>query len=155
MSRSGRNGSALRGTSAVSAAMSRCSIWSTISMCWRRNQERWRDRIHCGSGANADAGRRQLGIAQPLLNGVPVALFRFHGEQRFQIPDVTALFFDGLLRQLYEVRSDHRNAQRFAILLDAGVFESLGLLFHRATSPVLAARLSNWSYSFICGNGRA
>src|ERR1039458_258640 len=97
----------------------------------------------------------QLGIAQPLLNGVPVAFFRLHGEQRFQIADVTALFLDGLLRQLYEVRSDHRNAQRFAILLYAGVFESLSLLFHRATSAVLAAMLSNWSYSFTSGNGRS
>jgi hypothetical protein len=85
-----------------------------------------------------------------LLNGVPVALFRLHGEQRFQITDVTALFLDGLFRQLHEVGSDHRNAQRFAILFDAGVFQSLGLLFHRATPAVL----SNWSYSFICGNGR-
>ena len=26
--------------------------------CWRKNRERWRDRVRCGSGANADAGRR-------------------------------------------------------------------------------------------------
>ena len=79
----------------------------------------------------------------------------FHRKQRFQIPDVTALFFDGLFRQLHEVRSDHRNAQRFAILLYAGVFESLGLLFHRATSAAVSAMLSSWSYSFISGNGRS
>ena len=58
MSRSGRNGSAWRGTSAVSGAMSRCSIWSTIWTCWRRNRERWRDRVRCGSGGNVDAGQR-------------------------------------------------------------------------------------------------
>jgi hypothetical protein len=40
-------------------------------------------------------------------------------------------------------------------LLYAGMFESLGLLFHRATSALLAAMRSNWSYSFICGNGRS
>ena len=79
----------------------------------------------------------------------------FHRQQRFQIADVAALFFHGLFRQLHEVRSDHRHAQRLAILLHAGVFESLGLLFHRATSAVLAAMLSNWSYSFITGNGRS
>src|ERR1019366_2829740 len=46
------------GTSAVSAALSKCSIWSTISTCWRRNRERWQVHGRCGSGANADAGRR-------------------------------------------------------------------------------------------------
>src|ERR1700675_313985 len=45
MSRSGRNGSAWRGTSAVSVAMSRCSIWSTISTCWRRNRPKSFDRL--------------------------------------------------------------------------------------------------------------
>ncbi len=47
--------------------------------------------------------------------------------------------------------SDQDNDEVF----HAGVFESLGLLFHRATSAVLAAMLSNWSYSFISGNGRS
>src|SRR6266498_1090667 len=98
---------------------------------------------------------RQFCIAQPLLNGVPVAFFRLHREQSFQVADVTALFLDRLLRQLHEVRSNHRNAQRLAVLLYAGMFESLSLLFHRATSAVLAAMLSNWSYSFISGNGRS
>ena len=68
---------------------------------------------------------------------------------------MAALFFDGLFRQLHEVRSDHGHTQRFAILLDAGVFESLGLFFRRATSVAVAAMFSSWSYSFISGNGRS
>jgi len=44
---------------------------------------------------------------------------------------------------------------RITAAASCGMFESLGLLFHRATSAVVAARPSNWSYSFISGSGRS
>src|ERR1039458_2918946 len=74
MSRSGRNGSAWRGTSAVSVAMSRCSIWSTISTCWRRNRERWQVHGRCSSGG-------ERGRWPEIFDRLWLSLQERHGKQ--------------------------------------------------------------------------
>ncbi len=98
---------------------------------------------------------RELGITNPFLNRMPVSLLRFHGQQRFQIADVAALFLDRLLGQPHEICSDDRHAHRLAILLHTGVFECLclGLLFHDATSTTVWVTPKSWSYSSIFGSG--
>src|SRR6266550_7814111 len=53
-------------------------------------------------------------MADALLNGVTIALFRLHRQQCFQIPNVAALFLDRLLREPHEVRPDDRHAQHLA-----------------------------------------
>src|SRR5579863_7229647 len=97
----------------------------------------------------------QPGLAQPVLDRVPVAFLRFHRQQCFQIADVAALLFDRLFGEAHEVRGYDRHAQRLAILLHAGLFESLRGLVHGATSAPLALTPSNKSYSSIVGSGRS
>ena len=82
---------------------------------------------------------RQLGIVQPVRDGVPVALFALHRQQRFQVTDVAAIFFHRLFGQRHKVRADHRHLHRLAILPHRSVFQSLRLLVHGRTAP------SNWS----------
>src|SRR5262249_20257715 len=94
---------------------------------------------------------RQLRVANPILDRMPVAFFALHRQQRLQVADMAVVFLDRLFRQRYEIRGDHRHANRFAVLLDAGLLQRLRLSFHWIT-PV---PLSNWSYSSITGNGRS
>src|ERR1019366_6978972 len=95
---------------------------------------------------------RQARVMNALLHRVPVALFGFHRQQRLQIANVVALLLPRLLRQRDEVRADHRDAQRLAVLLYAGMFQNLSGWIHRATS---ATSSSSRSYSLITGNGRS
>jgi hypothetical protein len=81
----------------------------------------------------------QFGIVQPVRDGMPVALFTLHRQQRFQITDVAAIFFHRLFRQLYEVRAHHRHFHRLAKLPHRSVLQSLRLLVHGRTAS------SNWS----------
>src|SRR5438309_11117735 len=46
---------------------------------------------------------RQLRIADPVLNCMPVALFTLHLQQCFEIANVTVIFFDCLLGQGNEI----------------------------------------------------
>ena len=81
---------------------------------------------------------RQLGIVQPVRDGVPVALFTLHRQQRFQITDVAAIFFHRLFRQTHKVRAHHRHLHGLAILPHRCVLQSLRLLAHGVTaSPPL------------------
>src|SRR6516162_3420336 len=86
---------------------------------------------------------------------MPVAFFRFHRQQSFQVPNGAALFLDRLLREPDEVRPDDRHAQRPAILPHTGVFQRLCRLVHRVTSTPLLVTPSNKSYSCISGRGRS
>ena len=81
----------------------------------------------------------QLGLMQPVGDGVPIALFALHRQQRFQVTDVAAIFFHRLFRQLHEVRAHHRHLHRLAILPHRSVLQRLCLLVHGRTAS------SNWS----------
>ena len=72
----------------------------------------------------------QLRIANPVRNRVTVALFAFYRQQSFQVTDVALVFLDGLFGQRNKVGSHCGHADRFTVLLHAGVFQCLGLVLH-------------------------
>jgi hypothetical protein len=81
----------------------------------------------------------QLGIVQPMSNGVPVPLFTLHRQQCFQVTHVAAIFFHRLFGQRHKIRADYGHLHCLAILPHRCVFQSLRLLIHGRTAP------SNWS----------
>src|SRR5882724_9688092 len=95
---------------------------------------------------------RQLRIANPVFDRVPVAFFAFHCQQGLQVAYMAVVLFDCLLSQRHEVRSHGRHANRLAVLPDTGMLQSLRWLTHW-TPPVTG--VSNRSYSSITGMGRS
>lgn len=70
---------------------------------------------------------RQLRIANPVINRVTVTLFAFDRQQSFQVPDVALVLLDSLFGRRNKVGTHGWHADRFAILLYAGMFQCLGL----------------------------
>src|SRR5580704_4068511 len=95
---------------------------------------------------------RQLRIANPVADGVPIPLLALHRQQRFQVSNMTVILFGGLLRHGYEVGSHRRHPHGFAILPHAGLLQTLGRVLHWIS---LRVSLSNRSYSSITGMGRS
>src|ERR1700691_3128324 len=89
---------------------------------------------------------RQLRIANPVADGVPVPLLALQRQQRFQVSNMTVILLGGLLRHGYEVGSHRRHPHRFAILPHAGLLQTLRRILHWMS---LRLSLSDRSYSSI------
>src|SRR6516165_247763 len=93
---------------------------------------------------------RQLRIANPVLNRMPVPLFALHRQQCFQVVNMAVILLHRLFGQREKVGRDYRHADGFAILPHAGVVEAFGRALHWMPPGV-----SSRSYSSNAGIGRS
>jgi hypothetical protein len=84
----------------------------------------------------------QVRIANAVVDGVPVALFALHRQQRFQIAGVAVVLLHRLPGQRLKVGAHGRQSRRLAVLANAGMFQGLRLVFHWMTPVVLVSNRS-------------